>query len=55
MNQHFDYHLIYDYIDTDKTYKGYYFKHVTDPKEKCIALYGDRAVKWYEEHQKFVS
>lgn len=55
MNERFDFHDIYDCIDTDKTLKGYHFSHITDPKEKCIALYGDRAVKWYEEHPEYAS
>ena len=51
----FDTHRIYEHIDKDSDYHGYRFEHITNPKEKCIALYGERAVKWYEEHPEFDS
>lgn len=43
------------YIKYNKPCNGYYIETITDPKEKCIALYGERAVKWYEEHPEFNS
>lgn len=43
------------YIKYNKPCNGYYIETITDPKEKCIALYGNKAVKWYEEHQKSIS
>jgi len=51
----FNLYNIYKHLDNNKEFKGCRFEHITNPKEKCIALYGERAVKWYEEHPEFNS
>ena len=51
----FNLNHIYKHLDNNKEFKGCRFEHITNPKEKCIALYGERAVKWYEEHPEFNS
>ena len=37
--------------DTERTINGYAIKTLTNNKDKLIAIYGDKAVKWFEEHE----
>lgn len=46
-------HLHHKYRDSGESCSGWFIETVTDPKEKFIAIYGDEAVKWFEEHPEF--
>lgn len=54
-NERVDHKTMKEYKDKDKKFHGYYIQTVTDTKEKFIAIYGDEAVKWFEEHPEFNS